>query len=399
MSEFFVLLLRYLSYLEGPSKILLGAPIYLLITTATANHALKNQPLFAINKKQVFYPIVVFLYILLHTAIFSTLDITVIAILYSYLIWYFFCFGKFQRLDLFRIVRFMVLSFAIYNLANYIWYELAFSDLQTGINTTLEYFGIVAYRVNFPMASGPTTNAAQVGTTSLFVLYLIKLQKGFFQKKILQLLYLGMIYLMLVIDSRFPLAVTLLLGLISVTNFKQVFIILRRFWWVFVLIAILLIIVFYGSNLFESIKRPGEFNEDYFSRPKIWQMALEAWSHDLRLFTGYGLSNFREVAIHTELGQGFYETELNTTHNIYLMVLVDFGLIGFLALAYFIFKYGQILYFLKEERMLTLIFIAFFLFGIVEALPSFYSFTNTLQFIAVIALINKRYYDVIRQSH
>ena len=224
-------------------------------------------------------------------------------------------------------------------------------------------------------------------------------QKGFFSRLGLKLLYLGTLYLLLVIDSRFPLAITILLGIISFVNFKQLFIIIRRFWWVFALSAIALIIFFYNSNLFEGIKRPGEFEEDFFSRPKIWSMTIEAWSQDLRMVFGYGLTNFREVVFNTETGKAIYESKLNTTHNIYLQVLLDFGIVGILALGYFIFSFSQKLYRLREERILTLLFVAFFLFGIVEALPSYYSFTITLQFIAVIALINKRYYDVIRQSH
>lgn len=399
MSEFFVLLLRLISYLEGPSKILFAAPIFLMITTATVRHSLRNQELFALKKKHIFYPLVVFLYLLLHTAIFSTVDIKVIAILYSYLIWYLFCLGKFGSSSVYQVVKYLVISFALYNLVNYIWYEVAYADLKTGINSTLKYFGIVAYRVNFPMASGPTTNAAQVGITSLLVLYLIRLETGYFRKRFLQLLYVGTLYLLLVIDSRFPFAISLMLGVISVTNFNQLFIILRKYWWMFALGAISMIVVFYDSDAFQGIKRPGEFNEDFFSRPKIWTMTLQAWAQDLRLFFGYGLTNFREAVLGTELGAKIYESKLNTTHNIYLQVLLDFGLFGFMVFAYFIFKYSKKLYVLRKERMLTLLFVAFFLFGIVEALPSYYSFTITLQFIGVITLINKMYNDAIRQSN
>ena len=82
---------------------------------------------------------------------------------------------------MYKVLKYLVVSFVIYNLVNYIWYEVSYSDLKTGINSTLKYFGIIAYRVNFPMASGPTTNAAQVGITSLLILYLFAIPKRIFQ--------------------------------------------------------------------------------------------------------------------------------------------------------------------------------------------------------------------------
>ena len=43
MSEFFVLLLRLISYLEGPAQILFGAPIFILITSVTLNYSFKSK--------------------------------------------------------------------------------------------------------------------------------------------------------------------------------------------------------------------------------------------------------------------------------------------------------------------------------------------------------------------
>src|SRR5690606_18318917 len=99
--------------------------------------------------------------IIIHTLVFSNLGIQEIAILYTYLIWYFFCLAKFENITNVQIIRFLVISFTLYNAYNYIWYEISYSHLQTGVNSTLKLFGITAYRVNFPMASSPTTNAAQ----------------------------------------------------------------------------------------------------------------------------------------------------------------------------------------------------------------------------------------------
>ncbi|MCF6295138.1 MAG: O-antigen ligase family protein, partial [Flavobacteriaceae bacterium] len=264
-------------------------------------------------------------------------------------------------------------------LINFIWYRIEFAHLKTGINSTLSFFNIVAYRVNFPMASGLTINSIQIGLTSLLTLYLIKNSSRFSTKFIFTILYFWNIYLLVVLDSRSPLLISLVLGIIVGFGLRNIISLITRYWIIVAILAIFIVHIFYNTDIFESIKRPGELEVGFLNRPKIWELAITHAFDDLRFLFGHGISTFGNmISQHTE--------HLHTTHNIFLQVLYDFGIFGILIMGVFLYKTMTILLKGKDVNF-TLIFISFFLYGCLESVPSYYTFTTTLIFISLLVII------------
>ncbi len=375
MDVFYIFFLRLISYLEGNEKIIATIALFsfLIINILWLNNWKISL------KKQDLAPILIVLYMLAHTIIFSNITLQILGILFSYLLWYFFLKNKFKNKSKYAAIQFLVYSLTVYNLINFIWYKIEYADLRTGINTTLSFFNIVAYRVNFPMASGLTINSIQVGLTSLLTLYLIKTSPKILTNFFLTTLYFWNIYLLVVLDSRSPLLISLVLGIIVGFGLRDIISLITRYWVVLAISAIFIVYIFYNTDIFESIKRPGELEKDFFERPKIWEMAITQTFSDLRLLFGYGLNTFGNMISQQT-------AFLSTTHNIFLQVLYDFGIFGILIMGYFLHKTMTIL--LKSKDLnLTVIFVSFFLFGCLESVPSYYTFAPTLVFIPLIVII------------
>jgi len=375
MDIFYVFFLRLISYLEDSEKIV--ATIILFSILIVHILSLNN---WKINlKKQDTFPILVFLYFLLHTLIFSGITLQILGILFSYFLWYLFFKNKFKSKSKYVAIQFLVYSFTIYNLVNFIWYEIEYSHLRTGINTTLSLFNIVAYRVNFPMASGLTINSIQIGLTSLLTLYLIKNTSKRITKFFLIVLHFWCIYLLVVLDSRSPLLISLVLGVVVGFGLRNIVSLITRYWAVLVVLVIFIVHIFYNTDIFEGIKRPGELQAGYFKRPKIWELAITNTFNDLRFLFGYGLNSFGDMISQEN-------NFLHTTHNIFLQVLYDFGIFGIVIMIFFLYKTMVIL--LKGKDLnLTVIFVSFFLYGCLESVPSYYTFAATLIFIPLVVII------------
>jgi hypothetical protein len=316
---------------------------------------------------------------LVHSMIFSEITLQLLGILISYFLWYFFFKNKFKNKSIYTAIQFLVYSFTLYNLINFIWYKIEYAHLRTGINTTLSLFNIVAYRVNFPMASGLTINSIQIGLTSLLTLYLIKNSSRFSTNFFFTILYFWNIYLLVVLDSRSPLVISLVLGIIVGFGLRNIISLITRYWIMLAILAIFIVYIFYNTDIFESIKRPGELKADYFKRPKIWELAITHTFDDLRFLFGHGINSFGNMISHQN-------ENLHTTHNVFLQVLHDFGIFGILIMGFFLYKTMTIL--LKRKDLnLTVIFISFFLYGCLESVPSYYTFTPTLIFIPLLVII------------
>lgn len=375
MDIFYVFLLRLISFLDEEKKII-GTILLFLVLIINILYLRKWK---ISVKKEDLTPILILVYFIVHTLIFSGISIQFFGIIFSYYLWYLFFKNKFKNKSRFAAIQFLVFSLTVYNLTNFIWYKIEYSHLRTGINTTLGLFNIVAYRVNFPMASGLTINSIQIGITSLLTLYIFKNSTRFLTKSFFFILYFWNIYLLVVLDSRSPLLISLMLGIVIGLGLKTIIKVITKYWAAIAIFAIVVVNIFYNTDIFQNIKRPGELDEEFFKRPKIWGMALEYTFHDFRFLFGYGLNTFNEL-ISQQL------VFLSTTHNIFLQVLFDFGVFGIIIMGYFLQKTMKILMRIKDTNF-TLIFISFFLYGCLESMPSYYTFTPTLIFISIIIII------------
>lgn len=377
MSYFYFFFLRLISYFEDSDKIIATIVFFSFLIL----HILWLNKWKINLRKQDLYLIVIILYLLIHSLIFSTITLQLIGILSSYILWYFFFKIKFKNKSTYVAIKFLVFSLVIYNVINFIWFKVEYGDLRTGINTTLGFFNIVAYRVNFPMASGMTINSIQIGLTSLLTLYVIKNADRLSTKILFRIFYFWNIYLLVVCDSRSPLLISLALGVIVGFGFKNIISLITRYWIALVLFAIISVQIFYNTDIFASIKRPGELSDEFFSRPKIWGMAIAHSFDDFRFLFGHGINTFGEMISEQN-------DNLRTTHNIFLQILYDFGIFGILIMSFFLYKIMRIL--LKIGDMnLTIIFVSFFLYGCLESVPSYYTFTVTLIFVSLIVIIYK----------
>lgn len=378
MDIFYIFFLRLISYLEGNDKII---ATIVMFSVLTINILWLNKLKIKLRKKDI-PPLLIILYVFIHSFIFSEVTLQLLGIIFSYFLWYLFLKNKFKNDSTYIAVKFLVYSLIIYNLINFIWYKIEYSHLKTGINKTLSLFNILAYRVNFPMASGLTINSIQIGLTSLLTLYLFKNCNKLLAKLLFLILYFWNIYLLIVLDSRSPLLISLILGVLIGFGFKKIISIITRYWILLAVTAIFIVQIFYNTDIFENFKRSGELAENFFNRPKIWGLALSNTFEDLRLLFGHGINSFGGIVSS--------ETEnLHTTHNIFLQILYDFGLFGIVIMSFFIRK-TMIILLKSRDINLTIIFVSFFLYGCLESVPSYYTFTVTLIFISVLVIINNK---------
>jgi hypothetical protein len=377
VSIFYIFFLRLISFLEGSDKVILTIVFFLAIV---AHILYLNDWKISLKKKETI-PLGVFLYFVFHTLIFSIPTIQFFGIIFSYYLWYLFTKLKFEEKSKIQAVRFLVTSLVIYITINFIWYYIEYSHLRTGINTTLGYFDIVAYRVRFPMEQSQTGNSIVVGLTSLLTMYLIKHTSNSLHRAFLYLLYFWSIYVLVVLDSRSPLIISLFFGLCMGLGLRTLIRFVNQYWLPLVLVTLILVNIFYNTDIFQDFKRPGELEQEVIARPKIWLLALSYTFQDLGFLFGHGLNSFTEIISQES-------TSLSTTHNIFLQILFDFGLAGIVFFGYFVQRTIRILY-QYGDLNLMLIFTSFFLYGCLESTPSYYTFTPTLIFIPFLIIVYK----------
>jgi O-antigen ligase len=143
--------------------------------------------------------------------------------------------------------------------------------------------------------------------------------------------------------------------------------------------------VFYGTSIFDSIKRPGEKSGESFSRMDIWAEALGVITQDLRIFFGYGINGF-ENNILKSTKVIFGDQHLQTAHNFIFQNIIDFGFFGIIIILFVIYKILRKVIQLNSY-ILTILLVMILLMGTTESIPSFYSFEPTLFFMAIVAII------------
>jgi O-antigen ligase len=139
------------------------------------------------------------------------------------------------------------------------------------------------------------------------------------------------------------------------------------------------------SSVFDFLKRDGELVSDNLNRIEIWTAAFQVIFDDLKLFFGHGLHGFGKN-FPPDLMPYFLDQKLQTTHNALLQYTVDFGIIG---LGIFIFIFANLLTssLRIKERIIFVLLIATFFYGITESIPTFYSFEPTLLFLSLAAIL------------
>lgn len=384
-----MLLLRLVAYLEGNSK------IYFFIAVAFLMSLTIGKNIFRFRKDGRFliscgiYFFLLLLVVVLHTFIFSELFIRDIAVLAAIFLWFVYVTTRFWNRDVDAGLRYILISFLIYNIANYVFNEISFGDAKIGINSTLGFFGIQGYRISFPLSSGANVNASQIGLCSLIAIYFYKNKRDIRKKLLYLLVFLFHVFLLVLADSRLILLVALIFSLFTFYSFTRVINFAKRYWLALSISLILMMYFFYSTDVFESIKRPGEKSGRVLNRFEIWQVAIEVIFNDFRVITGRGLNGFAN-ALTGELKEKFAAENLETCHNFMIQTLMDFGIFGLL-----LSLYGIQLIIVKaiklRKSILLILLTAVLIFSTTEAIPTFYSFEATFFFTALVALIIIRY--------
>jgi hypothetical protein len=172
MIYFYVLLLRIVAYLEGPQKIIAFLFLFAMISYST----LKRTDLKRIIKisKYNYYALLLCFAIVLHGLISGNLLLRDVAVLLTYWIWFIFTFTYFRNKKIEECLKYIMIAFLIFNIANFIYFKLYFFDQKAGINSIMSLFGFYGYRVYFPLSTGANIYASQLALNSLLVLYFLK---------------------------------------------------------------------------------------------------------------------------------------------------------------------------------------------------------------------------------
>ncbi len=380
MIYFYVLLLRVVAYLEGPQKIV----AFIIVFAMMLYSSLNRVPLNKLTKISThnFYAILISFLILVHGFIFGNVQVRDVAVLLTYWIWFFFTLTYFKNKSVDECLKFILIAFFIFNFTNYLYFKLYFPDQKEGINSILSLFGVYGYRIYFPLSSGANIFTSQLALNVLIVLHFIKISKT----KYLYILLYGFYIMMLVIaDSRLILAFAIIFSLIYWFSLNTILTFLKKFWWVISIFIFIFLYIFYGTDLFDSFKRPGELKGRALSRIKIWTIARDVIFSDYHLISGYGLNGFKN-----NLPESFYKVfenqHLETSHNFLIQSIIDFGIFGLIIVLYLIFEI--INYTIKlKNTIITILIIMLLFMGITESIPSFYSFEPTLFFIAILSIL------------
>jgi len=384
MSYLYFLFLRVISYLEGNNQIV-GFVAFLLLIFLSIN--------FLIPKKLDRKTITVFVnasiigtIVVIHSAILchelALRDVTVVAL---YLIWFIYFTLKFRTKTITQALLFLLTSFTIYNITNYILFELYFFDTKWGYNQTLSYFNIVDYYAVYPLSSGRNINSSQIGLMSILATYFFKIERRFLKKWIFLAISLAHIYFLVLADTRIAIGLTLLLTLSLFINMKKMVYLIKMYWKLTIVAIFSFITVFYTTPFFDFLKREGELNPDNLNRIEIWTAAIRIIFDDIKFLYGHGINGFGKN-FPPEWIIFFLEQQLQTTHNALLQYAVDFGIVG--VIAYLLFFFELLYRALRvKEHIIFVLLIATFFYGITESIPTFYSFEPTIFFLSLVAIL------------
>ncbi len=389
MSYFFVLLLRLVAYFEGVNKVYLFTLVCLLFGATIGWNILKKGkiPKFILNT--IIYSTIIFAVVLLHTVIFSSLSVRDFAVLTTFYLWFTFLITRFWNTSIDESLKYILISFLLFNLTNYLYNEFFFYDARAGINSILAIFGIHGYRIYFPLSSGANINAAQVGLSSLVAVYLyIKTPRGISKGGYLAVVVFHFMLLVLA-DSRLILLVTLMFSALVFFSFKKVINFLRKYWLLISLTIIGAMYIFYTTDILEFMKRSGEKSGSATNRFEIWQIAIDIIIQDFRIISGHGLNGF-ENSLETNLRASFSQENLQTSHNFILQTVIDFGVVGVL-LSFYVIRLLIVKAHILGSYILKILMVAILIYGTTESIPTFYSFEATLYFLGVAAVIITQY--------
>lgn len=392
MIYFFVLLLRLVAYLDGKEKIISFIGVFAIISFST----IKRSSLINISKisKANFVALLVIILIACHSLIIGQLQARDIAVLLTYWIWFIFTMAYFKNKTVEEGLYYILITFLIFNIANYVFFELFFADQKRGINTLMRIFGFHGYRIYFPLSSGANVYTFQVGINALLALYFIRIRKS---KTLYIIIYWFYIFVLVLADSRLILLFTFFFSFLYWYSLKSMIFVLKKYWVWIILVIIGLIFLFYNTSFFDSIKRPGEKTGEAVLRTDIWGYAFNVIFDDYKFIFGHGLNGL-ENNIPTALKESFEDQHLQTSHNFFIQNIVDFGLVGIFIIIFLLFRILRMTVKLKS-RIVTIIMIMFLFIGTTESIPTFYSFDATVFFIAIIALIITKYEgEIVRHT-
>ncbi|MGB0879396.1 MAG: O-antigen ligase family protein [Polaribacter sp.] len=380
MIYFYILLLRIVAYLEGPSKIVAFIVVFSMMSFST----IKRIPLTNLTKisKTNFYALLICISITIHAFIFSEVLLRDVAVLLTYWIWLIFTLTYFKDKTLDECLKFILITFLIFNVANYIYFKLYFADQKFGLNSIMSMLGIFGYRIYFPLSSGANTFTSQLALNALIVLYFIKKSKN---KFLYISIYVYYILMQILADSRLILFFTITFSFIYWFSLSTLIEFFKNFWWAIGILLFGFLFVFYGTNLFDAFKRIGEIQGKALSRIEIWSIAKDVIFSDFHLITGYGLNGFENNMLETSK-KIFEKQYLQTSHNFIIQNIIDFGLLGIVIILYLVFEIFKKAVKLKLQ-IITILIIMILFMGVTESIPSFYSFEPTLFFIVLLSII------------
>ena len=380
MIYFFVLLLRIVAYLEGTQKIAAFAVVFAIISFST----LKRTKLIGIRNipKPHFVVIAVSVLIGVHSLIMGALLVRDVAVLLTYWIWFVFLMAYFKNKTLRQCLHYTLITFLIFNIANYVFFELYFSDQRRGINTLLAIFGIHGYRIYFPLSSGANVYTFQVAVNAILALYFVRTSRNKIGYLIIYWFY---IFIMFLADSRLILLFTILFSFLYWYSLKSIVYVMKRYWYIIIGLLLLAIYLFYTTTWFDSIKRPGEIKGEVLNRLDIWRIAYDVTFDDLRFIYGHALNGL-ENNIPSAIRVAFEDERLQTSHNFFFQNIVDFGFIGFAIILFLIYRILKMTLKIRI-KIISILMIMFLFIGVTESIPSFYSFDATVFFITLVAII------------
>lgn len=384
MIYLFVLLLRIVAYLEGSAKIVSFVAVFGIIGYSVIKRT-SVKTLLKVSKVKL-YSLIVVLVIMFHSLLLGELLVRDIAVLMTYWIWFIFTYTYLKNKTLDEALRYIFFTFLIFNIANYLFFEIYFSDQKRGINALMRMFGIVGYRIYFPLSSGANVFTFQIGVNALLALYFVKRLK---RKLFFVAVYLFYLFMLILADSRLILLFTLFFSFIYLFSLRSIIEFLKRYWYLLVISIVALIFVFYNTTLFDSIKRPGEKTGESISRIEIWGYAFDVLVSDLKFAFGHGLNGL-QTGLEDQLKSAFENENLQTSHSFILQNLIDFGVVGVIIILFYLFKLIKMLIRLKSQ-IITVILVMFLLIGTTESIPTFYSFEATIFIIAILSTILVNY--------
>ncbi len=379
MIYFFILLLRLVAYFEGQAKIISFIAVLLIMVYSI----IKRTHLIRLNKlsKTHFYTLLTLLLVFVHSLVFGNFLIRDFAVLITYWIWFVFTLTYFKNKTIDQCLKYIIITFLIYNASNYIFYELYFSHQIRGINTILRYFGVDGVRAYFPLSSGANVFTSQLALNALIALYFIKTKTN---KMLYIIIYFFYVFMLLMADSRLILLFMILFSIIYWFSLRTILTAFKKYWLLISLMIIIGMYIFYNTTIFENIKRPGEKDGLTLSRIEIWEIAIKVIFDDFKFLIGHGINGFENNLL-DNYKEIFENQNLQTSHNFIIQTIIDFGFLGIIITLVFLFNLLNKLLKLNSYIINILIIMILFM-GAAESIPTFYTFEPTLFFIALISL-------------